>query len=93
MFAHESLGLLYGFLDGQSVQAEGFSVILHALVLAHGRVGHDAFLGIIALLAHVSPFHQWDDGQAEMLGKGIVSAVMGRYGHDGSCAIASQHVF
>ena len=28
-----------------------------------------------------------------MLGKGIVATVVSRYGHDGTCAIACQHVF
>ena len=75
-------GLCYSFLDLEAVE-------LQALV---GRVGHDTFLGVKALLAHVSTLDERNNGQVKMLGKSIVTAVMGRHRHDGTRAIASKHI-
>ena len=76
-----------GFFHRQSVQAK------LGLLALHGRVGDDAFFGVIAFFAYVCALYQWDNGQVEVFGKGIVATVMGRNSHDGTCSIASQHVF
>ena len=92
MSLHETLGLSNGFLDGEAVQAETLAIVLHALVLADGRIHHDTFLRIVALVTDVSTFHQGDNGQIEVLGKSIVATVVGGYGHDGSRAVTGQYV-
>ena len=62
-------------------------------MLAIGRrVHHDAFLGVKALFAHIGTLNKRHDGQIKVACKGIVARVMGRHGHNGTCAIASQHI-
>ena len=66
--------------------------------LAHGKavekaaVAHDALFGVHAFLAHIGPFDDGDNGEAEFLGKGIVSAVVGGNGHDGARSVTGQHI-
>ena len=86
---NKRFGLLNGFLYRESVEREALKR-LHALAR---RVHHRAFLGIKALLTHVGSLNERDDGKVEMAGKGIVAAVVGRHGHDGSCAISGEHIF
>ena len=93
VLADEPLCLGYCLLDAQSVKAQALAIVCHALLLAHGGVGHRTLLGIVALAAHVRALHQGDDGQAEVLGEGIVAAVVCRNRHYGTRAIACQHVF
>ena len=65
------------------------SVELQALIAG---VGHDAFLGIEAFLAHVGSLDKWNDGQVEVSSKGIVAAVVGRHCHDGAGAVACEYI-
>ena len=75
------------FLDGESIEREG------SLFSCHRRVAYDTLFGIIALFRHVGTLNQRDDRQSEVFGKGIVSAVVGRYGHDGTRSVAGQYIF
>ena len=77
-----------GFLHSQSVEREA----VKALLALTRRVGDDAFLGVEALLRDVGPLDERDDGQTKMLGKGIVAAVVSRYGHDGARTISGEHI-
>ena len=77
-----------GFLDGQSVERE-INMGRHS---GSWRIGYDSFFGIETFFTYIATFHQRNDRQVEMFGKGIVTAVMCRYGHDGSCPVAGQHV-
>ena len=70
-------------LHSQSVEAE----------LVRSRVAHDTLLGVVALLAYVSTLNQRDDGQVKVLSKGIVTRVVSRHSHNGTCTIASQYIF
>ena len=88
----EAFCLGNGFLDGEAVEAEALAVVLHALVGTDGRVHDDAFLGVVAFLRDVGTLHQRDDGQAEVLGEGVVATVVGRHSHDGSRAVAGKDV-
>ena len=82
------LGGCYGLLYCQSVQNQ---IAVRSLFLGRA-VAHDSLLGVITLLAHVSTLYQGYDGEVEVACKGIVAAVMGRYGHDGTSTISCQHV-
>ena len=88
MFFHILLGLFDGFLDGQSVQGQ-VAVRSH---IRTRRVADDTFFGIEAFFAYVTTFYQRADFESEMLGKSIVAAIVGGYGHDGSCAVSCQYV-
>ena len=83
------LGGSYGFLDSETVEGE-VDIGCDALTR---RVGHDAFLSVVAFFRHISSLDEWDDGKSEVLGEGVVAAVMGRHCHDSSCAVACEHVF
>ena len=56
-------------------------------------VAHDAVLGVETLLRNVAPFDQRNDRQVEGPGKGIVTAVVRRNGHDGAGTVAAQDIF
>ena len=88
MLFHIFLGGGDGLLDGQSVQVQ-VAVGFHACLR---RVADDAFFGVEALFADVAAFHQRDDGQVEVLGEGVVAAVVRGYCHDGACTVAGKHV-
>ena len=88
LVGHKLLGGGDGLLHGQAVQAEA----VEALLTLGGRIDDDALLGVEALLRHVGTLDERHDGQAEMAGKGIVAAVVGRHGHDGARAISGQHI-
>ena len=83
LLSHELLRGSNSLLHGQSVEAE-FSTC---------RVAHDTLLGIVALFAHVSTLNQRNNGQIKVLGKGIVTRVVSRHSHDGTCTIACKDVF
>ena len=87
------LGAGYGLLHGQSVEGQRLAIVAHGLLAIGGGVHHDAFLGVIRLLRDVGTLDERHDRQAEMLGEGIVAAVVSRHGHDGTRAVAGQHVF
>ena len=57
------------------------------------KIAHYAVLGVETLLRHVAALYQRDYGQTELLCKGVVPAVMGGNRHDGSGAVAREHVF
>ena len=83
------LGLPDGVADGEPVEREAMER-LHTLAR---RVHHRALLGVETLLAHVGSLDERNDGEVEVAGEGIVAAVVGRDGHDGSGAVAREHVF
>ena len=56
------------------------------------RVDHRALFGVEALFAHVSTLDEGHYGQIEVLGKGVVTAVVCRHGHNGTSAISGQHI-
>ena len=81
-----------GLLHGEPVEAE-LGTRWRTVGNCGRAVANDAFLGIVALLADIGSLDEGDDGQTEVLGKGIVARVVGRHSHDGTGAIAGQHVF
>ena len=83
MLRHKLLCGSDSLLYSQTVQRE----------LSAGRVTHDTLLGVVALLRDIGTLNQRNDGEVEVLGKCIVTRVMGRYSHDGTSTIASQHIF
>ena len=86
---HELLGGGDGLLHGKAVEREA----VKGRLACHWRVHHNAFLGVEALFADVGTLDEGDDGEVEVLGKGIVATVVGRHGHDGTGAIAGKHIF
>ena len=56
-------------------------------------VCHNAFLGIETLGADIAAFYQRDDLEPELLGKGVVSAVVCRNGHDRAGSVTCQNIF
>ena len=88
MFFHILLGLFNGFLDGQSVQRQ---ITVRSYIRTR-RVADDTFLGIEAFFVYVTTFYQRADFESEMLGESIVAAIVGGYGHDGSCSVSCQYV-
>ena len=93
MSLYKTLGLGNSLLDSLTIQVQALAIIFHTLVWADRRVHHNTLLGIVALLAYIGTFYQRNDGQVEMLGKGIVATIMGRNSHDGTCTITSQYIF
>ena len=88
MFFYIFLGSGNGFLDSQSVQIQ---IAVRSSSFTW-RVAHDTFLGIKALFADITAFHQRTDFQSEVLGKSIVTAVVSRHRHDGSRTVSSQYI-
>ena len=88
MLRHECLGGCDGLLDAQAVEREAVKG-LHA---SRGRVHHGALLGVEALLAHIGALDEGNDGQVEVAGKGVVARIVGGHGHDGTRAVACQHI-
>ena len=88
MLGDERLGGCNGLLHAQSVECEA----VQCLAACGGRVHHGAFLGIETLLAHVGTLDERDDGQVEVSGKGVVAGVVGGHCHDGSRAVAGEHI-
>ena len=82
------LGACDSLLHGQAVEHE----VTLALLLGARRVHHDTLLGIEALFRYVGTLDERTYLEAEMLGKGIVAAVVGRHCHDGSCAVACEYI-
>ena len=76
------LGLGNSVLDLEAVELQVFVA----------GVDHNALLGVKTLLADVSTLNQRDDGQVEVLGESIVTAVVGRHSHDGTRSVTSQHI-
>ena len=78
----ELLGAGYGVFDVEAVEVEAVAA----------RVDDASFFGVVALLAHVAPFDEGDDGQVEGACKGVVAAVVRGHCHYGAGAVAGQHV-
>ena len=77
-----------GFFYGQAVERE----VDVRLGIEARRIGYNAFLGIEALFAHVATLHEGHDRQAEVLGKGVVAAIVSRNSHNGAGAVAREHI-
>ena len=92
MLLYEDLCGLYSVLDIESIERERLTIVFHCLSSSSRRIGDDAFLSVVRLLTDVSTLDERDDRKIEMLGKSIVTAVMGRNRHDGSGAISSEHI-
>ena len=56
------------------------------------RVDQFARFGVVRLFLDVAALDDRNDLQPEMAGEGVVARVVGRNGHDGPRAVASQHV-
>ena len=78
----------YRLFYSQTVEVQ-FAIRCHT---CSRRVAYDALLGVEALLAHVTTFHQWHDRQAEMFGESVVAAIVRRHRHNSARAIARQYV-
>ena len=57
------------------------------------RVAHNSLLGVETLLGDVAALDQGDYRQIELLSERIVAAVVRRHSHNGSGAVAGQHIF
>ena len=88
MFFYIFLGSGNGFLDGQTVQSQ-VAIRSHT---GFRRVADNTFLGIKTFFTDIATFYQRDNRQIEMLGKRIVTAVVCRYGHDGTCTVSGQYI-
>ena len=64
-----TLGGGNGFLYGETIEHQS-PTLLFALAWT---IAYYAFLGIITLLAHICSLDEWNDGEIEMTGKGIVA--------------------
>ena len=84
LLRHKLLGTGNGILHAQTVEGESCQS-LHA---GGGRVLHNAFLGIETVLADISTLDKGHHRKAEVAGKGIVAAVVGRHCHNGTGAVA-----
>ncbi len=88
MFFYIVLGFFNCFFDSQPVQGE---VTVRSDVRTR-RVADDTFFGVETFFADITTFYQRADFQSEMLGKGVVAAVVSRYGHDSSRSVTGQYV-
>ena len=88
MFLHVFLGSSNRFLDGQAVQIQ-VAVRSHSSLR---RIAYNTFFCIKAFFTYVTAFYQRYDRQTEMFGKSIVTAVVCRHCHDGSCTVTGQYI-
>ena len=88
VFLYKTLGGGYGLDHAETVERESAERVL----TGGGAVHHRALFGVETFLTHVGSFDKRYDGEAEMLGKGVVAGVVGRNGHNGACAVAGQNV-
>ena len=82
------LGFFDSFFDGQSVQCK---ITVRSYIRSR-RVANDTFFGIKAFFADITTFYQRTDLQSEMFGESIVTAIVCRYSHDGTCTITGKYI-
>ena len=88
MLFHIFLGSCNGFFNCQAIQRQ----LAIRSYPGFRRVANDSFLRIEAFFAYVTTFYQRYNRQVEMFGKCIVTTIVRRYRHDGSCSITSQYI-
>ena len=88
MFFYVVLGLFDSFFDGQSVQCK---ITVRSYIRSR-RVANDTFFGIKAFFADITTFYQRTDLQSEMFGESIVTTIVCRYSHDGTCTITGKYI-
>ena len=88
MFFYVILGLFDSFFDGQSVQCK---ITVRSYIRSR-RVANETFFGIKAFFADITTFYQRTDLQSEMFGESIVTTIVCRYSHDGTCTITGKYI-
>ena len=79
--------VLFDIFDG------GRNRLLDIETVEETRVDHRSGFGVEALLADIAAFDQRNDREVELLRERIVTAVVSRHGHDGSCTITCEDIF
>ena len=88
MFFYIALGLFDSFFNGQSVQCK---ITIRSYIRSR-RVANDTFFGIKAFFTDITTFYQRTDFQSEMFGESIVTTIVCRYSHDGTCTITGKYI-
>ena len=88
MLLHIFFGYGNSFFDSQSVQVQ----VAIRSSSCFRRITYDTFFSIEAFFRHITTFYQWNDRQVEVFCKSIVTTIVSRNSHNGSCTISSQYI-